>query len=216
MDKERLLREHICEIGRLMYEHDLVGGISGNISARLDDAHIVVTPSGFCKGLLTPEQLMIVDMAGQPVDAGQLKPTSELPMHLEAYRQRPDVQGVVHAHPQYAVALTIAGVSLQTYTLPETLLLMGEVPTTPFAMPSSEENRTAISALIVKHDAILLAYHGSLTVGQDVWMAYSRLETLEHTAKITYLVHQLGQGQPLPPDQLARLHQKRRDLGLSG
>ncbi|MFP4323751.1 MAG: class II aldolase/adducin family protein [Anaerolineales bacterium] len=207
---ETTLREQICEIGRQMHRFQFADGTSGNISARLPDGTILMTPSGLAKGFMYPEQLIIVDTDGNRLDEptpanADLHPTSESLMHLEAYKKRPDVGGVIHAHPPHAVALTIAGLSPQTYTLPETLLLMGEVPVTPYATPASAENRDAITDLIEDHDAILLAYHGSLTVGADVWKAYMVLETLEHAAHIITLVHALGGGPDLPPEQLDKL-----------
>ncbi len=207
---ETTLREQLCEIGRQMHRFQFADGTSGNLSARLPEGRILMTPSGLAKGFMRPEQLIIVDLDGQRVDDptpanAHLRPTSESLMHLEAYKKRPDVGGVVHAHPTHAVALTIAGLTPQTYTLPESLTLMGDVPVTPYATPSSAENRDAITDLIETHDAILLAYHGSLTVGADVWTAYMLLETLEHTAHIITLVHALGGGPPLPEHQLAKL-----------
>lgn len=216
---ERRLREQICEIGRLMHQFQYIDGASGNISARLDDERVLATPSGLAKGFMEPEQLLVVDMDGNKVGPAtaanrELRPTSEILMHLEAYKQRPDVVGVVHAHPPTAIALTIAGVSLQKCTIPEAIILLGMVPTTPYATPSSPENRDAIRDLIKNHDAIMLAYHGSLTVGPDVWTAYLRLESLEHTAKILYQVEMLGGGPPLPPEQVRKLLETRRQMGL--
>lgn len=217
---ERRLREQICHIGRLMHQFQYIDGTSGNISARLDDERILTTPSGLAKGFMEPEQLIVVDMDGQKVGGGtaanrDLKPTSEILMHLEAYHQRADVRGVVHGHPPAAIALTIAGVGFQQCTIPEAIVILGLVPTTPYATPSSAENRDAIRHLIDKHDAIMLAYHGSLTVGPDVWTAYMRLESLEHTAKILHRVEQLGGGPSLPPEQVQKLLDIRERLGLS-
>jgi L-fuculose-phosphate aldolase len=189
-----------------MYQMKFALGASGNISARLDAERILLTPSGLSKGFLRPQDLIIVNMAGEKV-AGQehLKPTSEFLMHLEAYKQRPDVGGVIHAHPIHATALTIAGVSFQQYIIPEALLLLGEIAVTPYATPASPENRDVISQLVLQHNVMMLAYHGSLTVGEDVWTAYMRLEMLEHTSQMIYLVHELGGSQPLPPHQVEKL-----------
>jgi L-fuculose-phosphate aldolase len=112
--------------------------------------------------------------------------------------------------------MTIAGYSFQRCLIPETVVLLGIIPVTPYATPASLENRDAISQLICQHDAILLAYHGSLTVAEDVWKAYLRLESLEHTAKILYMVEQLGGAkQPIPPDQIEKLLKVREQLGLA-
>ncbi|NDJ84491.1 MAG: class II aldolase/adducin family protein [Chloroflexi bacterium] len=216
---EEALRIQICQIGRLMHQFQYIDGTSGNISARLNDEQILATPSGLAKGFMEPDQLIIVDQEGNKVGPAtranrDLKPTSEILMHLEAYKKRADIGGVVHAHPPTAVALTIAGISLANCHIPEAIVVLGPVPTTPYATPSSAENRDAISTLIEKHDAIMLAYHGSLTVAPDVWTAYLRLESLEHTAKILFQVAQLGGGAPLAPEQIRKLLDMRRQLGL--
>ncbi len=215
---EASLRTLICHIGRLMYQGRYIDSWAGNISARLDDDHILATPSGLAKGFLQPDQLITLDMDGNKVGPDteanrDLRPTSELLMHLECYRQRPDVQGVVHAHPPTAIALTIAGVSLRTCVVPEAIVVLGVIPTAAYSTPSGPENRDAIRALIGQHDAIMLAYHGSLTVGADVWQAYMKLEMLEQTATILHRAAQLGPITPLSPEQVAKLLKIRRDQG---
>lgn len=215
LSQEAALRAEIVRIGRLMHAHDLVDGAAGNISARLGPDRLLATPSGLAKGFLEPEQLIIVNMQGDLLQGlPGLRPTSELLMHLEAYRRRPDVNAVVHAHPVTAVALSIAGISLAECVVPEAVVVLGLIPTTPYATPSSEENQRAIADLIVGHDAIILQYHGTLTVGADVHEAYLRLETVEHTAKIIALSRLLGGGPALPPDQVAKLLATRQAWGF--
>ncbi len=218
--KEQALREEIVRVGRLMYERGLAVAADGNISAPLDEGHVLCTPSGLCKGMMTPDQLIVVDMDGHKVGPGtsanrDLQPTSEVRMHLEAYRQRPDVGGVVHAHPPITVALSIAGVSLADCMLPEVIVTLGLVPTTEYATPASAENVRAIRDLITNHDGIILQRHGTLTVGQDPWEAYMRLESLEQVARITLILQQLGRGEPLPPEQVEKLLAQRQKMGLS-
>ena len=201
-----------------MHEGRYIDGIAGNISARLDAQHILVTPSGLAKGFLQPDQLIVLDLDGNRVGAAtdtnrNLRPTSELLMHLECYKQRPDVQGVLHAQPPTAVALTIAGVSLRVCVVPEAIVVLGLVPTATYSTPASVETRDVIRLLVAQHDAIMLSYHGSLTVGSDVWQAYLRLETLEYTATILHRAAQLGPIMPLPPEQVAKLLELRRQLG---
>ena len=218
--KEQALREEIVRVGHLMYERGLVVGIDGNISARIDEAHVLCTPSGLCKGTMTPEQLIVVNMDGQKVGPGtaanhDLRPTSEVMMHLEAYRQRPDVGGVVHAHPPITVALSIAGVSLADCMLPEVIVNLGLVPTTEYATPASQENVEAIRDLIANHDGMILQRHGTLTVGHTPWEAYIRLESLEQVARITLILQQLGRGDPLPPEHIEKLLEQRRKMGFA-
>ena len=207
---ESELREQICHIGRLLYQNDLIDSASGNISARLAPERILCTPSGLAKGFMQPDQLIVVNMDGERVDTpnaanADLRPTSELLMHLESYRQRTDVQGVVHAHPPHSVALTLTGHGFSECVIPEAIVLLGVVPVTPYATPSGPENRDAISRLVREHDAIMLAYHGSLTVAETLWDAYLLLETLEHTAKIMTIARSMGSIQTLPASQVRKL-----------
>lgn len=214
---DSFLRNEIVRIGQLMHRFQFIDGASGNISARLTSGHILATPSGLAKGFMSPEQLIIVDLDGQlirPSPPG-LKPTSELLMHLEAYKQRPDVMGVVHAHPITAVALSLVGIPMTDCIIPESVLIFGPIPTTPYANPSSAENQQAISELVKTHDAIILAYHGSLTVGPTVWDAYLKLESLEHTAQIIAQARMLGEVKPLPPEQVAKLIDTRQRWGFA-
>ncbi len=211
-DTEHPLREEIVRIGRLLYERGLVVAGEGNISARLSDELIVTTPSGACKGMLKPEDLVLVGLEGQ-VRAGDRRPSSELQMHLAVYQHRPDVQAVVHAHPPIAVACTLAGVQMDASVLPEMILTLGAVPTAPFALAGTREMYEAIAPLLPHHNAILLTHHGALTVGETLMRAYMRMEQVEQFAKIVLAAHQLGGAQSLPPEHLARLDEFRRSRG---
>ncbi len=213
-DKAWVLRREIVAAARRLHEQGLLPGPSGNLSARLDDERVLVVPSGVPKARLQPEELLIVDLGGR-VLAGMrgLKPTSELPMHLEVYRRRSDVAAVVHAHPAAAVALTLAGISLQEAVLPEAVLLLGEVPTTAYATPSTAENRGVVAAWIGQHDVILLARHGALTVGHTLNEAVTRMEVLEHTAQTLLWAHLVRRPEPLPPEAVEKLQRVRATYG---
>jgi len=215
---ERHLRAEIVRIGQLMHARGLLCGFEGNLSARLDDERLLMTPSGLHKGLMREEQLLVVDLAGRVVVASEatrgLRPTSELPMHLEAYRRRPDVRAVVHAHPPITVALSIAGVPMDTPLLPEVIVLLGLIPTTDYAMSSSDEGAAAIRQLIAGHDAIILQRHGTLTVGATLTAAFMRLETVEQNARIHFMLAQLGADNPLAAHEVRKLLQLRRAMGL--
>ena len=217
---ERELRHEIVRIGRLLYEKDYIVGGEGNISARLAPGRILITPSGLHKAFLEPTQLLVVDADGHRVGpttsaSRRLKPTSELPMHLEVYRQRPDVGAVVHAHPPTTITLSIAGIPMADCLLPEVIVLLGLIPTTAYATPSSEENVTAIRDLIGRHDALCLQRHGSLTVGNDPLQAFMRLEIMEKSAQVAYRLAQLGAHNPLPEAEVRKLLQMREEMGLS-
>ena len=201
----------------LMYANQFIHGRAGNLSARLPDGNILTTPAGVKKADLGPDQLVVVDPQGK-LQRGLpgLNPTSELPMHLEVYDQRPDVQAVIHAHPIHCIALSLTGLTLENPYIAEALVLLGPVPTTPYATPSSTENRDAIAGLIAEHDAILLAHHGSLTVGRDLDEAYERLEVLEHSAEVLLLASQQGPARQIPADEvnkLLRMREQAREPG---
>lgn len=217
---EQAWREEIVRVCRLMHERGYVTATDGNVSVRLSRNRILSTPSGFSKGFLTPEQLVVTDLKGRKIPSHEpasrdLKPTSELLMHLEAYRQRPDIGAVIHAHPPICVALSIAGISLAKCLLPEVVVTLGLIPTTEYATPSSAEGPRVIRDLIVNHDALILQRHGTLTVGKDPFDAYLKLEKVEHLAYVTLILRQLGRETPLPPEEVAKLVRMRKEKGLA-
>ncbi len=213
MSNEWQLRKEICEIGRRVHDRGLVAGTDGNISARTSADRLLVTPSGSCLGLLKPEELIVIDHAGQ-VLAGRGKPSTERWMHIAAYQQRPEVMGAVHAHPPMTVAFAVAGVTMPQRALPEVILAFGQIPVTAYATPATEEGAVVVRNLIARFDALVLERHGSLTVGRSLTEAFFKLEQLEHAARVMLLARQLGNVQDLPPQELAKLAELRERLGL--
>jgi L-fuculose-phosphate aldolase len=217
---ERALREEIVRVGQVMHTRGFVTATDGNISVRLDKDHFLVTPSGLSKGYMTPDQMVVIDWEARPVGpmrygaARDLKPSSEILLHLEAYRQRPEIKAVVHAHPVHAITLSIAGVSLARCLIPEVIVNLGMIPTTDYAMPASAEGATVVRDLIQRYDALILQRHGSVTIGKNVWEAYLNLEKLENVAEITYKLLLLGREMPFPPGALEKLVEKREKAGL--
>jgi len=209
---QALLRQGIVRVGRLLYERGLIVAGDGNISARLSDELILTTPSGACKGMLDPADLVVVDLEGRVRGEGG-KPSTELQMHLAVYQNRPDVQAVVHAHPPTAVACTLAGVHLDQCVLPEAIITLGAVPTAPFALTGTREMYDALAPFLPYHNAILLTHHGALTVGRELMQAFHRMEQVEHSAKILMAAQQLGGARPLPAERLAQLDALRIKLG---
>lgn len=191
----------IVECGRVCYERRLMTSNDGNISVRLDEDRLLITPSGLSKGRLRPEDILVIGLDGKPISSTENgKPSSETPMHLEVYRQRPEVCAVIHAHPVFATALTVAGLDFPNDVLPEVLLTLGEVPVTAYATPSSDEDAEVIRPLIRHHDALLLRQHGSLTVGRNLEEALIHLERLEHAAEVFWRARMLGRVEALPPE----------------
>jgi L-fuculose-phosphate aldolase len=213
------LRREIVDVCHLMHAKGFVAATDGNVSARLRDGNILCTPNSMSKGLVKAEDLLVVDMEGQPVGprygpARLLKPSTEIRLHIEAYKQRPDIKAVVHAHPPIAIALSIAGVSLARCLLPEVIVSLGLIPTLPYAFPASAESAALITEPIKRYDALMLERHGSVTVGLTVTEAYLKLEKVEHTAQITLTLLQIGKEKPFPPAEVSRLARLRQTRGM--
>lgn len=204
---EQRLREAVVAMGARLYARGLVSANDGNLSVRLDGERVLITPRGRSKGDLRPEDLVVIDGAGRVVRAGRggAGPSSEWPMHLEAYRQRPEIGAVLHAHPPFTVALTVAGVPFPSEVLPEVVLTVGRVPVARLAVPSSEDDALAIREWIRSHDAVLLPHHGVVVVGRTLEAAWVTLERIEYAAKVYLLSRVLGEARPLPPEFLAAL-----------
>jgi len=190
-----------------MYERGYVAGTDGNASARLGSRRLLVTPTGAHKGQLEPADLVRTDLQGRPVPGERGRPSGELALHLRVYEERPDVAAIVHAHPPAAVACTLVGIDLGQPVVPESVLALGGVPTVPYATPTTDDLARAVVPYLRDGQGLLLARHGTVTVGADLMTAYCRLETLEHTARILCLARLLGPVQPLAADEVARLQQ---------
>jgi|TARA_R110001606_G_scaffold239361_1_gene387398 L-fuculose-phosphate aldolase len=217
---EKKLREDMCEIARMMYDKKLICGPAGNISARLDNGLFLITPSIFFKQKLTPDQLIIINEMGEKVGSEtpvnrDLKPTSETVMHLQSYRLRPDVMGIVHAHPSHCVALTAAGKKVRSQVLTEAMLFLGEIGVAEYAMPTSEQLGENVAVVIKKHDCVVLPYHGVIVAGRDMWDAYAKLEVMEQAAEICCLVESMGGEKPLATKHVEDIMTLRSAWGLS-
>lgn len=203
-------RSDIVEIGQRLYAKGFIAAADGNISIRFDEDRILMTPSGLNKGRLSPEDLVVTDMRGRKL-YGRLDPSSELQMHLAMYQERSDVEAVVHAHPQYSSGFAVAGIPMDQPLLSEVVLTLGTVPLAQYATPTTPELAETVRPY-ARHDAILLANHGALTVGRDVYQAYDRMETLEHSARIYVVARILGKEQPLSEQNVTKLKQIREKL----
>ena len=181
----------MVEVGRRMYAREYTDANAGNISARLGADRLLMTPKSVCKGFMTPDMMCITDLDGKKLQ-GDRDPSTEMLMHLEVYRQRPDVQAVVHAHPPTATGFAVAGIPLDRAVLAEVLTTLGSIPIAEYATPSTAELPDAVRKYIKAHDGMLLANHGALTVGPDLFAAYYKMETIEHFAKISLVARMLG------------------------
>lgn len=213
-EEERAVCEAILNIGRRMYAKNMVVSNDGNISCRVADG-IWTTPTGVCKGDMTLDMLVKVDENGN-ILFGQYKPSSELKMHLRVYQENPTVQAVVHAHPPVATSFAIAGIALDSPILPEAIVHLGTVPVTVYAVPGTQAVADSIAPYCTSHHAVLLANHGALTWGKDLWQAYFRMESLEYYAQVTLnTTYVLKQAHWLTEEEIQASLATRQKLGIT-
>jgi L-fuculose-phosphate aldolase len=208
---EQTARREIVRVGRLMYERSYVVSSDGNVSVRLDDGRIVATPTMTCKGRMTEDCLAVTDGRGKALS--DRRASSELAMHLLIYDERPDIDAVCHAHPPHGTAFAVAGLPIDQPILSEVILALGCVPLAGYGTPSTQELSDAMRPLLKHHNALLMANHGAVAYGSDLWQAFDRLETLEHTARIAILARILGGPKNLPADAIEKLINIREAAG---
>ena len=204
---EKQARELICEVGRRLWQVGFAPSNAGNMTVRLSDDRLLCTPTLVSKGFMKPEEMVLMNLAGEALGPGRA--SSEVLMHLEVYRQRPDVGGVVHVHPPVATGFAAAGRGLPDDLLTEVLGTLGTVPLVPLSVPGTAEVPDNLRPFLAGHDAFLLANHGALTVGQDLWEAFYRMEIVEHSAKVALAAEQLGGPCRIPPQRAALMRIKR-------
>ena len=191
--KYQEIREQICDVCHKMWQLGWVAANDGNVSVKLPDGNFLATPTGISKSFITPDKLVIINDKGEVIEGEPgYKPSSEIKMHLRCYKEREDVGAVVHAHPPTATGFAVAGKSLDSYSMIETVIAIGSIPLTPYGTPSTTEVPDAIAPYLPEHDVLLLQNHGALTVGCDLITAYYRMETLELWAKISMNARLLG------------------------
>jgi len=203
----------LVQIGKMMYDRRFIIAGEGNLSVRLDEQTILTTPTALCKGLLTPDQLVKIDLSGKLLD-GEYQPSSEVKMHLAAYRTRPDVRAVVHAHPPISTGFAVAGIPLDKLILAELVFNFGTIPIAPYSLPSTPELADTVAEQVRCHEAVLMANHGVVTVGPDIYTAYHRLEMVEQTALINLVAHLLGNMNTFSQAQLQELIALRQKAGI--
>jgi L-fuculose-phosphate aldolase len=216
MSDERQLRHDIVEVGRRLWTRGFVASNDGNISVRLPGDRLLMTPTGVSKGFMAPEMMVITDLDGRLV-AGEAtrKASSEILMHLMAYRHRPDVHAVVHAHPPLATGFAVAGIPLDRAVLAEVVTTLGSIPIAEYGTPSTPELPASVEPFVRTHDALLLANHGALALGKDLYAAYYKMETIEHFARISLVARLLGREHLLTREEVNRLQGLRGMYGIA-
>ncbi|MBQ8497332.1 MAG: class II aldolase/adducin family protein [Clostridia bacterium] len=217
MVSEYEIKKQICEIGQRIYNKGMVAANDGNISVKISENEFLCTPTGVSKGFMTPEFICKVDKNGKVIQANKgFKPSSEIKMHMRVYKERPDVQSVVHAHPLYATSFAIAGIPLTEPIMPEAVISLGCVPIAEYGTPSTEEIPDAVSKYLQYYDAVLLENHGALSYSDSLINAYYKMESLEFYAQLLYQSKVLGGPKRLSEAQVQRLYEIRRQFGMKG
>ena len=209
-ETERELRCDIVEVGRRLYARGLIGGNEGNISVRQGDT-LFVTPAGVCKGFLGPEMIVRTDLDGRALGGGRA--STEILMHTAVYRRRSDDTAVVHAHPPTATGFAAAGIPLDRPLIAEAVVTLGAVPIIPYGQPSTSELARNVGDAICSAHALLMANHGAITVGDGLYRAWERMETVEQLAKVALVTRILGQDRLLPAPAIEGLLAARTQAG---
>jgi len=210
---ERDVREQIVEVARRCYDRGLIVAGDGNISVRVSAGRIIVTPSGVSKGWMKPEMMVVVDEAGRPLEETRYRVSSEFPMHQVIYRARSDIHAVVHGHPPHATGFAVAGLALDKPICSEVVLTLGCVPLARYGTPSTAELTEAIEPFLQYHDALLMANHGAVAYADTLEKAFNKLETLEHTARISLIARSLGNENILTVEAIEKLYEIRERSG---
>ena len=211
------IKKQICDIGKRIYDRNMVAANDGNISVKLNDNEFLCTPTGVSKGFMTPEFICKVDADGNVIQANKgFRPSSEIKMHMRVYKKRPDVGSVVHAHPTFATSFAIAGIPLTQPIMPEAVIALGCVPIAPYGTPSTMEIPDAVEPYLEHFDAVLLESHGALTWSTDLLAAYMKMESVEFYAELLYKARQLGGPKEFSPENVQKLYEIRRKMGLPG
>ncbi|MEZ6095815.1 MAG: class II aldolase/adducin family protein [Pirellulaceae bacterium] len=207
-------RKLICEIGNRMYNRQFCAANEGNISIRLGENRVLCTPTLHCKGFMNPEDLCIVDMQGNQV-SGNKNRTSEILLHLEIYRQRSDVDSVVHCHPPHATAFAITGEPIPMGVLPEPEIFLGEVPTAPYVLPGTQEFANSITPFVHNTNTIVLASHGVVSFDKGLERAYWLTEILDSYCRTLIHSRQIGPINRFSPKENRDLLELRARWGFS-
>jgi L-fuculose-phosphate aldolase len=204
MPVEHKHREDIVHYGRMLHQRGFVAAMDGNLSVRLKEDRILVTPTCVSKGAMRPGDMVIVDMEGKRV-SGRRNVTSEIGMHLLIYRLREDVKAIVHAHPPTATGFAAAGMALTEPLVCEVVMGLGCIPLARYGTPGTSELAQTLEPYVPNYDAILMSNHGVVVYGDTLEHAYMKMETVEHFAEIALVTHLLGRQQPLKDVEIEKL-----------
>ena len=201
--------EEICAVGKRLYDQLMVAGNDGNISVRVGDDEVLITPSGVSKGMLTPEMMIRLRCNGEIIEAPPgFKPSSERHIHLVVYENRPEIGAVIHAHPATATGMAVAGVSMEKPFLPEGIVRIGPVPLAPYTLPGGTELSDSLIPYLHIGQALLMGNHGVLAYDSTLWGAQANMETVELNARMLLAAMQFGNVNYLTDEDVAALTER--------
>ena len=201
---EQRYRRELVRLGRALHARHYVSSTDGNLSVRLDDDRLLITPTQLSKRLLRPADIVMVDMKGVKI-SGSRDASTEIKMHLTIYKMRQDIRAVVHAHPCTATGFASMGLALTEALCSELVLTLGEVPLAPYALPGSDELSESLHPFIHTHDAITMENHGVVAYGATLEEAYLNMEAVEHCARIAFVTKVLGGAKTLGEKEVSSL-----------
>ena len=200
------LKQELCKLHKMLPQEGLVAWTSGNVSARDPESGLVVIkPSGVMFDDLLPADHVVVDLEGKIIE-GSLKPSSDTASHLYIYRQRADVNGIVHTHSPYATAFAAVGKPIPVYLTAIADEFGGPIPCAGFALIGGEEIGQQVVEHIGESPAVLLQNHGVFTVGKSAMAAVKAAVMVEDIARTVHLSLQLGQPNVIDPEAVKQLH----------
>lgn len=206
----------VLAVAKRLDEKGVLNAVEGNISVREGD-FVYITPSGKNKAFLTEEMIAVLDMDGNQV-GGKYKASSEYKLHLHSYKVRPDIKGMVHAHPPYLTAYALCGKPIQSNAYPEMIVVYGTIEVAAYGRPGTDDIYCEVEPILKKENVLLLENHGAMAVGENVFEAMNVLEAAEASARILTLSGFVGKTKDLPEEEckaLWQLHQQRMNRNVN-
>lgn len=209
------MSEKILQVCKRLHDRNLLAAADGNVSVRLSDDEILITPTGVTKAFMESSEMAVINLRGEVLKG---EPSGERLMHLTIYRSCPQARAVVHAHPPTAIAWSLAFPELQELpceSLPEVILAAGRIPFVPYARPGTQAMGDQLSNFLPQCRAMILSRHGAVCWGEDLDEAYRGMERIEHVAQILARARELRAGDlpKISEEELKALQNLRKQLG---
>jgi len=207
------MKRRIVEVCKRLWDRNMLASADGNVSFRVSDDEILITPSGLAKAFMNPEEMAVIKLNGEVVKGN---PSGERAMHLQVYRQCPEAKAVVHAHPPHAIAWSVSKPDLNelpSSSLSEVILACGSIPFVPYATPTTNSMATNLEPFLPAHRLLILSRHGGLSWGESLDEAVGGMERLEHSSEILWLAQSMGELTSLPDAEIGRLKEMRSQIG---